>query len=118
MYIIDKKYGNLNRKTYIDSNFEHLWASNFTESLFLKCSNAYKFFLKLLSCPTYASTAPVPNASIDNQYGIRTGRPVQNIVIIPDICQHSVRTCQYGRSNAPVVNLLLGSSLEFNPVQK
>ena len=24
MYKIDKKYGNLNRKTYIDLNFEHL----------------------------------------------------------------------------------------------
>ena len=42
MFKIDKKYENLNRKTYIDSNFEHLLASNFTESLFLKCSNAYK----------------------------------------------------------------------------
>ena len=42
MYKIDKKYGNLNRKIYIDSNLEHLLASNFTESLFLKCSNAYK----------------------------------------------------------------------------
>ena len=40
MYKIDKKYGNLNRKTYIDSNFKHLLASNFTESLFL--NNAYK----------------------------------------------------------------------------
>ena len=36
MYKIDKKYRNLNRKTYINSNFEHLLASNFTESLFLK----------------------------------------------------------------------------------
>ena len=27
---------------YIDSNLEHLLASNFTESLFLKCSNACK----------------------------------------------------------------------------
>ena len=42
MYKIDKKYGNLNRKIYIDSNLEHLLASNFTESLFLMCSNAYK----------------------------------------------------------------------------
>ena len=42
MYKIDKKYGNLNRKIYIDSNLEDLLASNFTESLFLKCSNAYK----------------------------------------------------------------------------
>ena len=42
MYKIDKKYGNLNRRIYIDSNLEHLLASNFTESLFLKCRNAYK----------------------------------------------------------------------------
>ena len=42
MYKIDKKYGNLNREIYIDSNLEHLLASNFTESLFLNCSNAYK----------------------------------------------------------------------------
>ena len=42
MYKIDKKDGNLNMKIYIDSNLEHLLASNFTESLFLKCSNAYK----------------------------------------------------------------------------
>ena len=42
MYKIDKKYGHLNRKIYIDSNLEHLLASNFTECLFLKCSNAYK----------------------------------------------------------------------------
>ena len=42
MYKIDKKYGNLNRKIYIDSNLEHSLASNFTESLFSKCSNAYK----------------------------------------------------------------------------
>ena len=51
MYEIDKKYGNLNRKTYIDSNFEHLLASNFTESLFLKCSNIYKIFKKSLLRP-------------------------------------------------------------------
>ena len=69
---IDKKYGNLNRKTCIDSNFEHLLASNFTQSLFLKCSNANKIFKKSLSCPTYASTTPVPNASTDNQYGTST----------------------------------------------
>ena len=42
MYKIDKKYRNLNRNIHIDSNLEHLLASNFTESLFLKCSNAYK----------------------------------------------------------------------------
>ena len=42
MYKIDKKYGNLNRKIYIDSNLEHLLASHFTVSLFLKCLNAYK----------------------------------------------------------------------------
>ena len=42
MYYIDKKYGNLNRKIYVDSNLEHSLASNFTVSLFLKCSNAYK----------------------------------------------------------------------------
>ena len=42
MYKIDKKYGNLNRKIYIDANLEHLLAYNFTESLFLKRSNAYK----------------------------------------------------------------------------
>ena len=113
MYKIDKKYGNLNRKTYIDSNFEHLLASNFTESLFSNCSNAYKIFKKSLSCPTYASTAPVPNASTDNQYGTSTGRPVQNIVIIPDICQHCARTCQYGRRTAPVVNFLLGLLIVF-----
>ena len=99
------------RKIYIDSNFEHLLASNFTESIFLKCSNAYKIFKKSLSCPTYASTAPVPNDSTDNQYGTSTGRPVQNIVIIPDICQHCARTCQYGRSATPVVNFLLGKSI-------
>ena len=68
MFKIDKKYGNLNRKTYIDSSFEHLLASNFTESLFLKCLNAYKIFKKFLSCPTYAST--------DYQYGTSTGLPV------------------------------------------
>ena len=39
MYKIDKKYGNLNRKIYIDLNFEDLLASNFTESLLLKCLN-------------------------------------------------------------------------------
>ena len=38
----------MNRKIYIDSNFEHLLASNFTESLFLKCSNAYKILHDLL----------------------------------------------------------------------
>ena len=48
MYKIDKKYGNLNRKMYIDSNFEHLLARNFTESLFLKCSNAYQILHDLL----------------------------------------------------------------------
>ena len=42
MYKIDKKYGNLNRKIYINSNFEHLLASNFAESLFLKFSNGFK----------------------------------------------------------------------------
>ena len=42
MHKIDKKYGNLNRKIYIDSNLEHLLASNVAESLFLKCSNAYQ----------------------------------------------------------------------------
>ena len=42
MHKIDKKYGNLNLKIYIDPNLEHLLASNFTESLFLKCLNAYK----------------------------------------------------------------------------
>ena len=29
MYKIDKKYGNLNRKIYIDSNFEYLFAIKF-----------------------------------------------------------------------------------------
>ena len=48
MYKIDKKYGNSNRKTYVDSTFEHLLASNFTESLFLKFSNAYKILHNLL----------------------------------------------------------------------
>ena len=48
MYKIDKKYGNLNTKTNIESNFEHLLASNFTESLCLKCSNAYKILHDLL----------------------------------------------------------------------
>ena len=33
---------------YIDSNFEHLLASNFADSLFLKCSNAYKILHNLL----------------------------------------------------------------------
>ena len=119
MYKIDKKYGNFNRKTYIDLNFEHLLASNFTETLFLKCSNVYNIFKKSL-CPTYASTAPVPNASTDNQYGTSTGRPVQNIVIIPEICQHCARTCQYERSTAPVVNFLLGSpmGIDFFPTFK
>ena len=42
MYKIDKKYGNLNRKIYIDLNLEHLLASNLTKSLFMKFSNAYK----------------------------------------------------------------------------
>ena len=31
---IDKKYRNLNGKIYINSNFEHLLASNFAKSLF------------------------------------------------------------------------------------
>ena len=48
MYKIYKRYANLNRKTYIDSNFEHLFASSFTDSLFLKCSNAYKILHDLL----------------------------------------------------------------------
>ena len=48
MYKIDKKYGNLNRKIHIDSNFEHLLARNFTESLFLKCFNAYQILHDLL----------------------------------------------------------------------
>ena len=42
------KYGNLNRKIYIDSNFEHLLARNFTESLFFKRSNAYQILHDLL----------------------------------------------------------------------
>ena len=42
MCYIRVTYGNLNRKIYIDSNFEHLLASNFTESLFLNSSNVYK----------------------------------------------------------------------------
>ena len=46
--IIFFRDGDLNRKTYIDSNFEHLLASNFTESLFLKCSNAYEILHDLL----------------------------------------------------------------------
>ena len=46
MYKIDNKYENLNRKTYIDLNFEHLLASNFNEILFLKCLNAYKIIRK------------------------------------------------------------------------
>ena len=66
-----------------------------------------------------ASTAPVLNASIENQYGTSTGLPVLEIVIIPDICQyrtstvcqHCGRTCQYGRSTPPVVNFLLGNAL-------
>ena len=49
MYKIDSKYENLNRKIYIDSNFEHLLASNFTESLFLKSLNAYKILDDLLN---------------------------------------------------------------------
>ena len=48
MHKIDKKYGNLNKKIYIDSNLEHLLASNFTESLFLKCLNAFKSLHDLL----------------------------------------------------------------------
>ena len=48
MYKIDNKYGNLNRKTYIDLNFEHLLATNFNVSLFSKCSNAYKILHDLL----------------------------------------------------------------------
>ena len=39
MYEIGKKYGNLNRKIYIDSNF--------TESSFLKCTNPYKILQDL-----------------------------------------------------------------------
>ena len=39
MYKIDKKYGNLNRKIYINSIFEYLLSSNFTKSLFFKFSN-------------------------------------------------------------------------------
>ena len=35
-------------KLYIILSFEHLLASNFTESLFLKCSNAYKILYHLL----------------------------------------------------------------------
>ena len=31
MYKIDQKYGNLNKKIYIDSNFEHLLASNLSD---------------------------------------------------------------------------------------
>ena len=49
MYKIDSKYGNSNRKIYIDLNFEHLLASNFTESLFLNCLNAYKILHYLLN---------------------------------------------------------------------
>ena len=49
MYKIDSKYGNLNRKIHIDLNFEHLLASNFTESLFLKCLNAYIILDDLLN---------------------------------------------------------------------
>ena len=41
MYKIDKKYGNLNRKMYINSNFEHLLASKFAGSLFLEFLNGY-----------------------------------------------------------------------------
>ena len=48
MYKIDKKYGNLNKKIYIDSNFEHLFTLNLTEILFLKCSNAYEILHDLL----------------------------------------------------------------------
>ena len=44
----DKKYRILNKKMYIDSNFQHLLTLNFTESLFLKCSNAYKILHDLL----------------------------------------------------------------------
>ena len=49
MYKIDSKYGNLNRKIYIDLNLEHLLPSNFTESLFLKCLNLYKILDDLLN---------------------------------------------------------------------
>ena len=42
MYKVDKKYGNLYRKIYINSIFEHLLASNFAASLFLKFSNGQK----------------------------------------------------------------------------
>ena len=34
-------------KKYIDSNFEHLFTSNFTESLFFKCLNPYKILQDL-----------------------------------------------------------------------
>ena len=47
MYKIGKKYGNLNRKIYIDWNFKDLLASNFTESLFFKRSNPYKILQDL-----------------------------------------------------------------------
>ena len=33
MYEMGKKYGNLNRKIYIDSHFKHCLAPNVTESL-------------------------------------------------------------------------------------
>ena len=42
MYKIDMKYGNLNRKIYINSIFKHLLASNSAESLFSKFSKGYK----------------------------------------------------------------------------
>ena len=44
MYKIDKEYGNLNRKIYIDSNLEYLWASHFTESLFSSFQMLIKFY--------------------------------------------------------------------------
>ena len=48
MSTIDKKYGYLNRKIYIDSNFDNSLASNFTENLLLKYSNAFKILHDLL----------------------------------------------------------------------
>ena len=64
MYKIDKKYGNLNRKIYIDLNLEHLLASNFTESLLLRCSNAcnftfVKFFYSITLAISQLLTSPV-----------------------------------------------------------
>ena len=96
MYKIDEEYGNLNRKTYIDSNFEPFLTSNFTESLFLKCSNAYKIFKHRY----YARHMPVPR-----QYQL-PAPTTSTGPALADQCRTSLSSPTYA-STAPVVNFLL-----------